>query len=138
MKSIDLKKLMDSHGLKKRDVATQLFPGIKYPVLALNRVLKGEALLDTDQISKLAAILKVPISTLFNEKTQWEMQGTKTGITLTTGKYRAELDTNTWLTRVFANDTLFHEAILHNGRIYLSEYIEMLNQIVDKNESSKN
>ena len=54
MKTIDLKEIIEKRKLDAKDVAQQLFPGIKYPKLALNRIIAGEAVLDANQISKLA------------------------------------------------------------------------------------
>jgi len=54
MKKIDLKKIIENAGLDIKETAQHLFPNNKYAKLALDRVIKGDAFLDTNQISKLS------------------------------------------------------------------------------------
>lgn len=131
MQAINLKQIVKQHDLDKNELATQLFPGNKFPRVALKRVLSGDAELNASQISKLALLVGVEISDLFLTGSQgWKKTSTKGVITLSTGEYKAELDTTTWITRVFCNDSLFHESIIHSGTTPLSEYLNKINLII--------
>ena len=70
MNKIDLQQLIEIYNLDKKEIAETLFPGAKYPTLALNRIISGEALLDSDQVSKLALFIGVPIEKLYSG-TKW-------------------------------------------------------------------
>ena len=83
---INLKKIVLK--MEKKEIAKQLFPGNKYPVLALNRVIAGEGSLDANQISKLSKLSGIPIEKLFD---------------------KVELDKITWIIKIFRNKNLFHE-----------------------------
>ncbi len=128
MKTIDLKKIIEDRKLDKKEVAQQLFPDNLYPVLALNRILTGEAVLDANQISKLSLLAAVPISALYGA----EWRGKKAGhvYTFTHDKFKAELNDETWTTKVFDSNSLFHESIIHNGTMALSDYLTKLNEII--------
>lgn len=131
MKKINLTKIIEVYGLDVIELAKQLFPENKYPKLALNRVISGEALLDADQISKLALILDVCISKLFTGG-NWK-KITKNGIhILLNGEFKAEIDIKNWETKIYHNESLFHESILHSSSVVLSEFIAFLNNEVQK------
>lgn len=136
MKTIDLNKIIEKQELDPKEVAQQLFPGNKYPKLALNRVLAGEAVLDANQISKLALLTGLSVDQLYSGN-DWKMRS-KAGIFyFQNGEYKAELNTETWVTKIFHNDSLFHESIITPGATPVSEYLNELNSIINKNQSNE-
>jgi len=133
MKTIDIQAIIDAEGLDKNKIAEQLFPTNQYPRLALNRVIAGKAELDASQISRLASLAGMTFDELYGEN--WKAKS-KDGIhKFTNGDYTAELDTNTWITKVFHNSSMLHESVLHSKDLPLSEYFILLNKII-KNENS--
>jgi len=130
MRTIKLKEVIESRGLDIKEVARQLFPKNKYPDLALNRVIKGKNVLDADQISKLALMANMELSELFSGE-NWKASN-KTGIhVFTNGEFRAELNSCTWVTKIFHKDSMFHESILHSGSTPVSEYLVQLDLIIN-------
>lgn len=129
MQTIDIEKLIESLNLDKKEVASLLFPTNSYPVLALGRVIAGKAVLDANQISKLAAYCNVPIDALFTGS-NWSCSGKKGLLVFETKEYRAELNTKTWITRIFHNDSLKHEAVIHDGATPISSYLDSLDELV--------
>ena len=67
MNRLNLSKIIKQNSLKKNEIASLLFPGNKFPMAALTRVLNGEAHLDSVQISRLALFLNVTPGRLFSE-----------------------------------------------------------------------
>lgn len=128
---IDLKEIIKQNGLDKRKLAEQLFPHTKFPMLAMYRVTQKKGLLDSEQLSKLAAILGVTVNDLYKGGS-WTMKSTDKVHTLVKGEYLAELNTETWITRIFHNGSLLHEAIIHTGVTRLSEYLEQIDNIIIK------
>lgn len=137
MKTIDLKEIIEKRKLDAKDVAQQLFPGIKYPKLALNRILAGEAVLDANQISKLALMTGMSMDDLYSGA-EWKMKSKSNLITFTNDDFKAELNTETWITKIFHNGSLFHESIIHSGSTPISNYINELNSIINKQQSNDN
>ena len=136
MRTINVKKIIESRGLDFKEVAHQLFPKNKYPGLALNRVIKGKSVLDADQISKLALMSGLKISELFSGE-NWKYVSGKGVHVFTNGEFRAELDSGSWVTKIFHKDSMFHESILHSGSTPVSEYLSQLDLIIN-NYKSKN
>lgn len=134
MRTIDVKRAIEKSGLDTKEVAKQLFPGNKYPKLALNRVVSGEALLNSEQISKLALMLGVNIADLYGS--QWKMESKKDVITFTSEDYRAELNTKTWVTRLFCSNSLFHESVIHSGSISISDYLKEISLIINNQKQN--
>ena len=129
MNKIDLQSIIGTYRLDQKEIAESLFPGNKYPALALKRVLSGEAYLDTNQVSKLALTIGVPIEKLFSGA-EWKGYCKGSTHTFTNGEYKAELDTQTWTTKLFHKDSLLHEEILHSGSTPLSEYLSKLDELI--------
>lgn len=132
-KSIDLKGIIASQNLDPKELAKQLFPGNKHPKLALNRVLAGEAVLDADQISKLASLTGLTPDELYSEN-GWKSTSKNGKMIFQNGDYKAELDTETWVTKIFHNDSLFHETVMTPSTTPISTYIKQLELIISKNK----
>ena len=131
--TINLRELIEQRGLKTREVAEFLYPNNKFPRVALQRVLDGEALLNSEQVSRLAAWLGISTDSLYKGGWSSEFEG-ETCI-LTNGNYRAELSIRTGETKVFHLGALFHEIILHDPAISLSQYVELLNAIIKNHQA---
>jgi hypothetical protein len=131
MGNIDLKKIIEDNDLDVRELAAELFPGIKYPKLALDRVLKGDTYLDTNQLSRLSMFTGLPIEVLYSG-TPWKTTAKheEGNITFEAGDYTAELDTENWITKVFHKGSIFHESVLHRSTIPLNEYLHELDKII--------
>ena len=134
MRTIKVKEIIETRGLDIKEVARQLFPKNKYPDLALNRVIKGKNVLDADQISKLALMAGLQLSELFLGE-NWKATARKGVHVFTNGEFRAELDSETWITKVFHKDSMFHESIIHSGSTPVSEYLSQLDLIINNFKS---
>ena len=130
MNAIDVKQIIETRGLDKKEIASQLFPGNKYPALALNRVIAGDSFLDSMQISKLSLLSGLTIPEIFGVK--WDTKAEENVLLFTYGDYRAELNRDTWVTKIFHYDSMFHESIIHSGTIALSKYLYELNLIINQ------
>ena len=131
MKTIDLKSIIEAKGLDTAIVAQQLFPTNQYSRLALNRVMAGKAELDATQISKLSLLANMTIDQLYG--TVWAVDSQKGIHKFTNGEFIAELDTNTWVTKIFHKRSMIHESVIHSSSVPLSKYIETLNQLINEN-----
>lgn len=132
MKTINVKNIIETAKLDKNEVAMQLFPENKFPVLALNRVINEELPLDANQISKLSLLANIPIGEMFSGE-NWKASLKGNIHTFTNGEYRAELNTDTWITKVFHNNSRIHEELIHSKAIPLSDYLNKLDLIIKMN-----
>ena len=128
---MNLQKIIDERGLDKKEVAKLLFPDIKYPILAFNRVLADVAVLDSTQVSKLALFADLTIDEIYSGRA-WKATSKKGRHKFISGDFIAELDLETGITKVFHKGSLFHESVLHSTLIPLSSYIEELNNLIQK------
>jgi hypothetical protein len=132
MKTINVKDIIEKANLNKVEVAIQLFPDNKFPALALNRVINEELPLDANQISKLSLLAGIPIADMFSGE-NWKASLKGNVHTFTNGEYRAELNTDTWITKLFHNSSRIHEELIHSKAIPLSDYLTKLDLIIKKN-----
>lgn len=132
MKKIDLQKIIDGESLTTKNVAEQLFPKTKYPNMALSRILKGLAVLDANQITKLSEMTKLTISQLFDYPNGWvgkPINGRE--MVLESKGYKATLDMDTFVVTIEGKDTLFCEQAIIPKALPVSEFTEFLdNQIL--------
>lgn len=133
MQTIDLSTILEKTNFTKDEIAEILFPNHKFPNLAINRVIKGELKLDADQIGKLSSFTGIPIEDLF-AISGWRMESQNDEIQFSNGEFKAFLNTETWTTKIFHNDSMFHESVIHSGFTPLSEYFQKLNELISKHK----
>ena len=118
---------MEALNLDKREVADTLFPSNKFAIMALDRVLRGEAVLNADQISRLALFANVSLSSLFTGE-GWGCKSRGTMHTFTSGEFVAKVDMDSGVVEMFHKTTLFHTVTLTSKSIELTELVEVLNK----------
>lgn len=133
--TINLKELIEQRGLKTLEVAEFLFPGNKFPRVSIQRVFDGKARLNSEQVSRLAAWLGVSVDSLY--KGGWNSEFKGETCILTNGNYRAELSVETGETKLFHLGSLFHEIVLHDPAIPLSQYIDLLNALIKNHQANE-
>lgn len=133
MARIDIYKFIDDHGLERKEVENLLFPTAKHPYYALNRIARGEGLLDSEQLYKLAELAGVSVSALYDHK-KWKQRKNVEGKTLVfeNGEYKAILNRETWITKIFQKDAMFHESVVTPATTTLTEYFSELDRIVEE------
>lgn len=131
MSNFNISAIIEQYKLEPKSLAAELFPGNAYPMPALKRVIDGEALLNTDQISKLSHLTGIPIEKLFTGEKWKSGKSSENLIILENGEFRAELDRTSWLTRVYHKNSLFHESVITDGNtLPMSEYLTELDNLI--------
>ena len=133
MNKFNLNSIIEYNKLDAKKVAAELFPENKYPMIAMTRVINGEALLNSEQISKLSFLTGIPISQLF-ESGGWANLPTKSNdntLRFENGDYTATLDRDTWITSLAHKNSIFHESIVVDGNtVPLSVYFTELDKLI--------
>ena len=125
---IDLEKLIQKYSLDKKVLEELLFPLNKHQALALRRAIIGDTSLVDEQISKLASLIGVSRDALYVDEWKHVVKGTMQ--VFESEDYRAELNMENNMTRIYHKGSLKHTAILHNGAISLEDYFQKLNSII--------
>ena len=134
MQTLDLKRIAETANLKASYLGAHLFPNNKDQAHAVRRVMRGEMLLNSEQVVKLSEILNVPIGLLF-EEAEWHMSvpaGRKNIINFRAYDYFAELNTETMETRLSRNDIFYYTAMVHEKGIGLTDYLSQLTDLIIK------
>lgn len=134
MSKINLKRIVETAGLRPTDLGRQLFPGKKHPYKSITRVINGLSNLDADQVLKLSQILNVPVDFLY-EDARWgsTIPANSRTVRFRTSDYFAELDLETMTTTVSKNGTLYFEKLTHTKDTKISEYLQSLKDLIIKN-----
>lgn len=131
MKRINLQKILEAKQLKKRELAEQLFPERSHPLHSINRVIKGEGELNETQISKLSTITGLTVGQLFGDL-EWTA-GKPEGVTFKKGRFTVRLNRETGVSYVYDSKSLFHEEVFTLTEPKVSEYFDILNNLILKN-----
>lgn len=131
----DLPKIMKRYNLDIDTIAPVLYPNVRYTKVALERVLKGEAYLDTVQIIALAEHLGILVGDLFTvSEDGWRPKTDKETGALVFEKedFVAKLNyNNTSLTIFKGGKEVYHELVLVNN-MPVTEFTEYINKIIVK------
>lgn len=136
-KQFDINKVIAYYKLDPLDLAKVLFPFIKYPKQAFDRVLKGEANLDVVQIEKLASYIGVLVTDLFFIDT-WKSSTEDGCLTMLKGDYKVKLNYNGVYISIYKNNELIHQAISGISGVTILEFIDFLNNFIKNYENGNN
>lgn len=136
MEKFSIKRVTEVYKPDLDELAKALFPTVTYPKLAFNRILKGEANLDSTQISILASYLGVSVSELFTiDDSGWHMSSC-TGdsrLIFTKGDYKATLYGNS-LTILKCDKCIAALTFLVNKEaMSLEDFIKLLDEEITDN-----
>lgn len=137
MEKFNIKRVTEVYKPDLDELAKALFPTVTYPKLAFNRILKGEANLDSTQISILASYLGVSVSELFTvEDSGWHMSSCAgdSRLIFTKGDYKATLYGQS-LTILKGDKFVSASTFLVNKEaLSLEDFIKLLDEkIIDNN-----
>lgn len=131
METFNLTRILEYYKPDINSLAAILFPSVKHPKLALDRVIKGEATLDIIQVQSLAAYLGVLVSDLLTIDSWKSANSPLESLILTKGEYTAKLNYKGSFLVLYKGDELIKEEVV-NTAMTVSDFIDHLN-ILTKN-----
>jgi hypothetical protein len=134
MEQFNIKNVIEYYKLNTEDLAKVLFPAIKYPKQALDRVLKGEGTLDITQVEKLANYIGVLVTDLFSANT-WKGSAEDGCLTLLKGQYKAKLNYNGVYLSIYKDNVLIEQKISNIPSMTIQEFINFLDNLIKNYEN---
>lgn len=132
MEKFNIQKIIEHYSPNTEELGRVLFPYIKYPKQAFDRVLKGEANLDSHQIELLASYLGVFVSDLFSLndwKGSWDNE--HKCLTFVKGLYRVNLNYGGSFITVYQDGKMIHQEIKsHADSMSLTDFIHYINNLI--------
>jgi len=134
MSTFNINHIISRYKLDEHKLALELFPGNKYPTIAFKRIASGDSHLDTKQLETLAKILGIRVQDLFmDEDWVFEKNTNLDDFVFNKNDYRAVLNLETLITNIYYKDRLVaEETLIVDKKIILSEYLELVNQVIIK------
>lgn len=137
MEAFNISEIINYYKLNSDDLARVLFPTVKYPKQAFDRVLKGEADLDIKQIEKLATYVGVLITDLFYTNT-WKGSSENGYLTLIKENYKVKLNYNGVFISIYKDDKLIEQKISNVPDMTMREFIDFLDNTIKNYENGAN
>ena len=135
MEQFNINSVIEHYKLNIEDVAKVLFPAVKYPKQALDRILKGESHLDIVQVEKLANYIGVLVTDLFSANT-WKGSAAEDGcLTLLKGQYKAKLNYNGVYLSIYKDNVLIEQKISNVPDMTIQEFINFLDNLIKNYEN---
>lgn len=129
--------VIEYYKLNTEELAKVLFPTVKYPKQAFDRILKGEATLDTTQLERLASHIGVLVSDLFCANT-WKGESENGILTMLKGEYKVKLNYNGVFVSIYKNNTLIHQRIANIPQMTINDFINYLDNFIKDYENGIN
>lgn len=133
-KQFDINKIIEFYKLNVEEVARVLFPTVKYQKAALDRILKGEASLDTDQVETLADYIGVFSFELFSSD-NWKGSSENGVLTLLKGPYKVRLAYNNVFISIYKGDRLIYQKLANTPDMTMREFINFLDNLIKNYEN---
>lgn len=130
MAQFNIKKVLEHYDVDNAALAKQLFPAAKYPLSAFNRIIKGEAELNTSQLEKLADFLGITVSDLFAPDS-WKGISENGHLIFVKGKYKARINYNNSFLSIYSaiDNTLISKHLINTKILTLEELVYYLDNI---------
>lgn len=124
----DITKVIEYFGLDVNSVAEALFPNVRYKKLALDRVLKGEATINAEQLQALADLAGVLTGDLFSIDS-WKGSTENGCLTFIKGDFKAKLNYNgVWLS-LYKDDKLIKQEMF-TPNMALEDFINHITTLI--------
>ena len=137
MEQFNINGIIEHYKLNVEDLAKVLFPTVKYPKQAFDRVLKGETDLDIKQIEKLASHIGILVTDLFSVGT-WKGSSEDGYLTMLKGDYKVKLNYNGVFVSIYKNNNLIEQKISNVPDMTMSEFINYLDNFIKSYENGSN
>lgn len=137
MEQFNINSVIEHYKLNTEDLAKVLFPTVKYPKQAFDRVLKGETDLDIKQVEKLANYIGVLVTDLFSAGT-WKGSSEDGCLTMLKGQYKAKLNYNGVYLSIYKDNVLIEQKISNVPDMTIQEFINFLDNLIKNYENGSN
>ena len=137
MEQFNINSVIEHYKLNTEDLAKVLFPTVKYPKQAFDRVLKGETDLDIKQIETLASHIGVLVTDLFLAST-WKGSSEDGCLTILKGDYKVKLNYKGVFVSIYKNNNLIEQKISNVPDMTMSEFINYLDNFIKSYENGSN
>ena len=137
MKQFNINKVVEYYKLNTEDLAKVLFPTVKYPKQAFDRVLKEETDLDVRQIETLASYIGVLVTDLFSADT-WKGSSEDGCLTMTKGDYKVKLNYNEVFMSIYKGDGLIKQIISNVPDMTMREFVNYIDNFIKNYENGSN
>lgn len=137
MEQFNINSVIEHYKLNTEDLAKVLFPTVKYPKQAFDRVLKGETDLDIKQIETLASYTGVLVTDLFSAGT-WKGLSEDGCLTMLKGDYKVKLNYKGVFVSIYKNNNLIEQKISNVPDMTMHEFINYLDNFIKSYENGSN
>ena len=128
MQQFDINQLIAKYNLDTSELAKVLFPNVKYPKQALDRVLKNEAVLDVEQLHFLAKHLGVLVSDLFTIDS-WRGGYADGHLAFIKDNYKVVINMNGCFLTLFKDNKVIEQIIATNEALTIKQFIDFINNL---------
>lgn len=130
-------KVMERYKLSQEDLAKVLFPNVKYPKQAFDRILKNEASLDVVQLERLADYVGILVSDLFSVDT-WKSTLEDNCLVLLKGGYKVKLNYNGVYISIYKDNELLYKRLSNIPSMTVNEFINYIDNFIKTYENGSN
>lgn len=137
MEQFNISNVIEHYKLNTEDLAKVLFPTVKYPKQAFDRVLKGEANLDITQVERLASHIGVLVTDLFSANT-WKGSSEDGCLVMLKGEYKVKLNYNGVYVSIYKNNNLISQNLSNVPIMTVQEFIIYIDNFIKNYENGNN
>lgn len=137
MEQFNISNVIEHYKLNTEDLARVLFPTVKYPKQAFDRVLKREANLDIMQVERLASHIGVLVTDLFSANT-WKGSSEDGCLVMLKGEYKVKLNYNGVYVSIYKNNNLISQNLSNIPSMTVQEFINYIDNFIKNYENGNN
>lgn len=138
MEHFNIGRILEVYGPDIEELSKKLFPHVKYPRQAFDRITKGEANLDSMQIEILAEYLGIFVSDLFtfDDDLRGSYNNFAKCLTFVKGEYSVDVNYNGAFLTLYKNGSKLR-TIVYTAKpsMDIAEFIELISNLIKNQEN---
>lgn len=131
---INVDSIIKNAGLELLEVARVLFPAHDHPDRALNRIIKGDGLLDELQVFQLATLIGCEVSELYSGDGWKASFGSDNQHIFRSDTWTAYYNANTGVTQLYGAHGGYRELVMSPSNTTITDYLQTLTELVTHNQ----
>lgn len=135
MKHFDINNIIKYYNIDTKELAKVLFPSVKHPNHAFDRIVKGESELSISQLEKLASYIGVIVEDLFAINNTWKGSLEDECLVFSAREYKAKLNYKGVFLTLYKNENCIGTYIGNMPNMTLKEFISYLNTLINLYEN---
>ena len=139
MEKFSINTILSRYNPDVEELSSILFPHVKYPKMAFDRIVRGEANLDSAQLELLASFLGITVQEMFSTlDSGWKASANNSLLIFKKGDYTVKLNYKGSFITLLYNADVIYKGIINSPGMSIEDFINYIDSLIKSNKDGRN